>query len=93
LRGGIVDVPDLFIVVEILDRCRMANQCKVLAIERKTAGDQTGIENWNLMGFGQRSRLEFAGQRIVSVRSSTLSQKGQIFYDPVRFAPQQLLGD
>jgi hypothetical protein len=41
--GGIIDVLDPFIVVEILDRSRMANERKALAIERKTAGDQTGI--------------------------------------------------
>src|SRR4051812_3538008 len=64
LSGGIVDVANLLIVVEIAHDSRMADQGKTLAIKRKAVRDQAGIEYRHLMGFGQRRRFRLAGRRI-----------------------------
>ncbi len=50
LGGGVIDVPDLFIVVEVFDRGWMLDQRKPFAVERKTSGDQARIEDRNLGG-------------------------------------------
>ena len=52
--GGIVDAPHFLIVVEIPDDGRVPDQGKALAVERKAAGDQPGVEDRNMVGFGQR---------------------------------------
>jgi tetratricopeptide (TPR) repeat protein len=67
--GGVVDAPHLLIVVEIPDDGRMADERKALAVERKSASDQAGIEDRDLMGFGQRRRPRLARRRIESVGS------------------------
>ena len=65
--GGIVDVPHLLIVVEIPDDGRVPDQGKTLAVQRKVARDQAGVEDRNLMGFGQRRRSGLARRRIEGV--------------------------
>src|SRR3954452_18974603 len=52
--GGIIDVPHFLLVVEILHDVRVPHQCKSFSVKRQIAGDQAGVEDRNLMRFGQR---------------------------------------
>src|ERR1700688_801542 len=69
LRCWIVDGPHFPIVMEVLNRGRVPNQGKPLAIQRDTAGDQTRIEDGNLVRFGQRRGLPLSRRRIEGIGS------------------------
>src|ERR1700722_11269129 len=52
---GIVDLPYLFVVVEVPNRRRMPDKRKTFAVERETVRDRAAVEHWQLMRFGQGS--------------------------------------